>query len=86
MGDPVSLVPKPTVRDRAKQEMLSLLDDWRGRVESGEIEAIFLIANRADNCWLEDQAGHLQSNMQTVGQMEYVKQKFLKKLFEENGD
>ena len=83
MGEPLKLVAPPTPAEEAKQECLDLLEKLTTKVRDGEIETLVVITDRADKYWMDFVAGRLTSRMQMIGQLEYVKTKWLHKFMRE---
>ena len=86
MAEPLKLVVPPAPGENARQECLELLDSLREKVTNGEIETLVVIADRTDAFWLDFVAGRCPSRMQMVGQLEYVKTKWLHKFMREAED
>jgi hypothetical protein len=76
MTAPIAFVPKPSVADNIKSDVVVMLREVLAEAERGEIDAVIVIKRMPDGYWADRRSGVIHFS-DAIGKLEIVKQSWI---------
>lgn len=79
---PIGLVPKPTLLEQARTDVIDILEKALDRAKSGEIETILVIMKHLDGCWSDERSIAIDFP-EAIGRLEIVQHAWMNQYLRE---